>query len=89
MSIEFDLLLLVSLQWLGIAAWTRGVIVSPSEYAPPLSSSCRKITILAIFTDKSRPTQFRILKPSKENSRESPEFPNQNLRQIGEGVPEL
>ena len=35
------------------------------------------------------PNQFRISKPGKEHPLGSPEFPNQNLRQIGPGVPEL
>ena len=37
----------------------------------------------------SRLTQLRILKPSREHSRGSPGSSNQNLRQIGSGVPEL
>ena len=35
------------------------------------------------------PTQLRILKPSYEHSRGSPELPNQSLRQIGPGVSNL
>ena len=34
-------------------------------------------------------TQLRISKRSFKYSRGSPEFPNQNLRQIDPGVPEL
>jgi len=41
------------------------------------------------FSLKNRPTQFRISNPIKEHSRDSPEVPNQNLRQIGPGVSEL
>ena len=41
------------------------------------------------FWNKSRSTQLRISKPSKEHSCGSPKFPNQNFRQIGEGVSEL
>ena len=41
------------------------------------------------FRYLSRPTQLRISKPNEEHSRESPEFPDQNLRQIGPGVSEL
>ena len=39
--------------------------------------------------DRFLPTQLGLSKPSQENSRGSPEFPNQNLRQIGQGVSEL
>ena len=41
------------------------------------------------FRYLSQPTQLRISKPCSEHSHGSPEFSNQNLRQIGPGVPEL
>ena len=41
------------------------------------------------FRYKSGPTQLRISKPSVEHSHGSPEFPDQNLRQISPGVPEF
>ena len=40
--------------------------------------------VLAIFPNKSRPTQLSISKPSSEHSRRVPEFSNQNERQIGQ-----
>ena len=33
--------------------------------------------------------RLRTFEPKQEHSRGSVEFPNQNLRQIGQGVPEL
>ena len=41
--------------------------------------------MLAIFPFKSGSTQLRISKPTQEHFRGFPEFPNQNLRQIGQG----
>ena len=61
-----------------LIAWTRGVIVSPAVYAPLVVNND-----FCYYSDKRRPDQLRISKPS------SPEIPNQNLRQIGPGVPEF
>ena len=60
-----------------LIAWTRGVIVSPAVYAPLVVNND-----FCYYSDKRRPDQLRISKPS------SPEIPNQNLRQIGPGVPD-
>ena len=53
----------------------------------PFTRAWSKITILTIFLNKNGPTQHRFLKPNY--SLGVPEFPNQNLEQIGQGVPEL
>ena len=42
-----------------------------------------------VLSDKSRPNQLRILKPSKQQFRGSAEYPNQNVRQIFQGVQKL
>ena len=58
---------------------------SYSRRLPALNDFTGKLN----FRYKSQPTQLKISKPSLEHSRKSPEFPNQNLMQIGPGVPEL
>lgn len=45
--------------------------------------------ILSIFPIKVDLLILKILKQSEENSRDSIEFPNQNLKQIGLGALEL
>ena len=58
-------------------------LVTPAVHPPTIFTG--KLT----FRCKSQPTQLGISKPSKEHSSGSPEVLNQNLRQIGPGVPEL
>ena len=67
-----------------------------SKVAQVTHSYSRRLPALGVdfteklnFTNKSRLTQLRISNPSIEHSRGSPEFLNQNLRQIGSVVSEL
>ena len=59
------------------------------RYSRRLPRTSSLIPILVIIPVESGPNQVRISKPSSEHSRGSPKFPNQNLRQIGQGVPQL
>ena len=63
--------------YIGNPALPRVLILTPAVY-PCL-----------VVNYNFRPTQLRISKPRKEHSRGSPEFPNQNVNQIGEDVPDL
>ena len=63
------------INWLGNPALPRLLKVTPPVY-PHLN-------------DFYRESKFSLLKPSYKHSRGSSEFLNQNLKQIGLGVPEL
>ena len=69
-----------------ILAWEPSVNL---YLPPPFTRTWSYITIVAVISYKSRPTQLKISKPSKEHFRGSLEFPNQNWRKIGPVVNEL
>ena len=62
----------------------KTLIVSPAVYSR-LDDFTRKIN----FRIKSRSTQLKLSKPVPTHSRGYPKFPNQHLRQIGQGGLEL